>query len=121
MSQLLELTGICAILESHGDHFLCGDAHATCMNWLAAGFNASQVNAWCTVGVWEPQVAAFFRDRGDSPAAVNVSELLIVRHHKCQGNDCRWCSPVTSMCEGRIPYWAFVAISTSLNAQFKSN
>jgi hypothetical protein len=55
------------VLDGHGDRFAGNDVADMSEAWAEAGFSAADVDLWCRIGVWEPSVAAEFRDAGASP------------------------------------------------------
>lgn len=66
-----EVVEMAEMLTRHGDWFSGNNANDMAEGWLEGGFNVSDADSWCDVGVWEPDVAVKFRDAGLSPREVS--------------------------------------------------
>jgi hypothetical protein len=88
------------VLISHGDFFSGGCQNVTheARQWVDRGFDAMDVDSWCSVNVWDAQAAKTWSMAGLTPDDVEAAaELLIENHGKDSYTD--GC-PIYSCCNG---------------------
>lgn len=95
------LTHIAAVLRANGDAFAGLNSLQTADDWVSEEFtDPDEVNAWCEVGVWAPEVAAAFRDEGISPSvAREAADVMVARDGKDTFTDG---DPIYAACNGDL-------------------
>lgn len=102
---LTEQVHIEDILREAGSRFHGADTSAAAREWLSLDFDASGVDEWVEIGVWDPETAETLRDAGLSPADVQAGAEALI-----EGVDDDFCrrlytdaDPVYSTCNGDTP------------------
>jgi len=83
-----------AILRSHGKLFTGDNVGDMARGWLDCGFSPTEADEWCEIGVWEPAIAAEFRDAGLTPYEVNETAERL--YEAKPENGC----PIYAVCNG---------------------
>lgn len=96
------------ILLSHGERYHGGRVGEVAREWCDNNLSPSEVDAWCSVGVWNPEIARAFTIRHISPRTVRCDARRIKRHSPDQYP---WSEPVYSLCNGDISFDQFVFLS----------
>ena len=89
-----------SVLISHGDCCSGSECNLTffARQWVDRGFDAIDVDSWCSVNVWDAQAAKTWSIAGLTPDDVEAAaELLIENHGKDSYTD--GC-PIYSCCNG---------------------
>jgi len=68
--------------------------------WYKQGFDLFDIDCWCSVGVWHPDVAAQLRQAGIGPADVVRAEIWLIKNS--EGNYPKG-RPILAACNGDIP------------------
>lgn len=71
------------VLISHGDFFSggCQNAAREARQWVDRGFDASDVDSWCEVNVWDAQAASAWARAGMTPDDVTAAAALLIENH----------------------------------------
>jgi hypothetical protein len=73
--------------------------------WYKRGFDLFDIDCWCSVGVWRPDVAAQLRQAGVGPADVVRAERWLIKNSE---RDYPKCSPIWAACNGDVPVQVIV-------------
>ena len=97
-----KLSRVVNVLKSHGDSFSGGGDNAIrfARQWVDRGFDAIDVDSWCSVNVWDAQTAKAWAIAKLTPDDVVSAAKLLLESH---GTDSytRGC-PIYSTCNGDI-------------------
>ena len=88
------------VLISHGDFFSggCQNAAREARQWVDRGFDAIDVDSWCSVNVWDAQAAKAWCLAGMTPDDVTAAAALLIENHGTDSytDGC----PIYSCCNG---------------------
>lgn len=100
------INSIVSVLRMHGEVFTGGPDREVdiAREWLGYGFDAHGTDRWCSVGVWEPSIAAQLRDARVSPARAKArSESLVEAIEEAGGDPAETYTdgcPIYAVCNG---------------------
>jgi hypothetical protein len=89
-----------SVLISHGDCYSGGECNLTffARQWVDRGFDAIDVDSWCSVNVWDAQAAKMWSIAGLTPDDVAAAAKLLLEKNGADSytDGC----PIYSCCNG---------------------